>query len=71
MIRIGRNDRKMVRWMCNFWLEEYHDRMSAESKIAMVLLSRKNGKNGWPVEAVNQRLLIICLKHYWEKHGVS
>ena len=41
---IGRYDAVMVRWMCHVKLDEYHERMFAKSKTAMVWSSIKNGR---------------------------
>ena len=36
VIIIGRYDAAMVRWMCHVKLDEYHERMFAKSKTAMI-----------------------------------
>ena len=44
VIRIGRNDARMVNWMGNIRLEEYHERMLTDPNIVVVWSSSKTGR---------------------------
>ena len=44
MMESGRDSATFVRHVCKVRLEEHHERMFTESKIAMVMSSRKNGR---------------------------